>query len=346
MMAVQSDECGRRFGDQMLRHAAEDFATVGVLVGSIAVLEDEMLAFREHIERERAARDAAHARQRNLLAAALLKKRVAVEELAAQRALELDAARRTMRRMAEEALRERAAEKAEGAARAHALAAVVGELEAELSAQRATFEEETRAHGRQLRGVSDQLGRADEDRARLVDEAEMAVRTLRADIIALVDEHQAEKFFLRLEGDKALALRDAAHAREVQELRAEHVAALRQQESALRAEMAWQAQAAEAERETHVKEAEVLRARLGEDAAAHAREVAELTSTLGEQTAVLATVRADLEWRRDEGERMSEERRRDARLRTSIERERRIYRLETGLESTPAVLRAPSESPG
>ena len=101
--------------------------------------------------------------------------------------------------------------------------------------------------------------------------------------------------------------------------------------AALRSEQAWQSEAHVAALTAQQSTIANLEAELRDERTQRAAEVAALGERLTEHSAALATARKAMDAMQADAERASDERRRDARLRLRVERERNIHRLESGL---------------
>ena len=327
-MALQADKCGQRIGARMLKLAAEDAATVGTFSTSVAGLEEEIELQAQQFEQERTELVAIHAgevaRLEHMLAQ-VCARLAASEELSSERARDVEAHRRMVRTQAEEDLQARRAMRqtltSEGDVRLCVLASAVASLEQDLVSQRERFEREAQAR--------DDASRSAAVRASLDHKQDMLGLQWR--MAGLGVASKAEVREQRLAFEQALSDRDAAHARYVDEIRAENTRALSRQEIALREEVDWHRERHEAQS----KDMDIQQEKMREIELAHARAQAELHDRLAEHSGALAMAREALELQRVEAERFTTESRRDAQLRTRIDRSRCIYRLETGLEPVP-----------
>ena len=100
----------------------------------------------------------------------------------------------------------------------------------------------------------------------------------------------------------------------------------------LRAEMAHRADVHATEMGARRAQIDALAARLRDEECTHRDNVAELNERLAEHTEALAAARRQIDWMHADEARVRGERARDAQTHARLEREQRLYRLETGLE--------------
>lgn len=314
-----------RVTGKMLQLASRDAATVSSLRSSIRGLEEELSLQAAELTRRHQAeveqRDVAHAHQVASLGAEIERlnaRLAATEELSAQRGLRLEAQRKTLRQHADENLaaqRElRVRLRAQSDATASALSLSLAETEDEKTRQAQWYQlrdEETREECRQMtRGHAQEVHSLEERALSLVAAAGVAAKEHRDALIA--------------DG----ASREAGHAQSLEELRAIGVDALARQDGSLRAEMRWEREAAREERRMQDLLIDELRIRLREEEGARVRDVAELSDRLAEDVAALAVSRHAWNGVCADASRAGEERRRDQQLRTRVQRQQAIERLE------------------
>ena len=336
LMRMHAEACRKRTAAQIQQQAAEHSATDAALICSIGDLEEELAQRTEKLTQTARAQvaelDAAHTAHATALQTNLERTRArlkASEELAALRGRQLESHRRIVRNQAEENLVEqralRAKLRADAAANVSTLTSAIGHAEGELEAQAAWYEfcaaTANENHAAEL--------------AAQVQTHECDVQTLRellSSLMSTVDAAEIERQEAARQDSEA---REARHAREIAELRAQGAQALAQQDAALRAEMAWEREAARVAQEAQDATIQDLRERLHDEEMQRAREVTELRDRLKEHSAALAASRRAWDGACAEAARVDEERRRDALLCARIERERSIYRLETGMPLGP-----------